>query len=278
MKINKTLTALIAGASFGLSGQVFAEGTAAGTTITNTVTLGYTVSTVPQTDLTLDVDFLVDTKVDFNLSNDETLQKVLTVNLGRESEVEIIKSTENGNLSTLNSGLNYQPNENFFGRDEFTLKVKDNYISSIQQVIELVVINVNDAPSVTLSMNTDYIVSPKSQVILSAQITDIDSQDLVISWQQISGPTVDFSIENDKHTLLFIAPNPSPFTSVPMRFELKVDDGIQQTSTQVNLSVETKSAGSIVYLILFLIASSLIRIMRTYCSSYLRGVIIAKGI
>ena len=72
MKLNKTLIALAAGASFGLSGQVFAEGTIAGTDIENTVTLGYTVNTVPQTDLTQTATFKVDSRVEFTFTMDET--------------------------------------------------------------------------------------------------------------------------------------------------------------------------------------------------------------
>ncbi|MGB3727276.1 MAG: hypothetical protein WA981_16110 [Glaciecola sp.] len=72
MKLNKTLTALAVSASLGLSGQAFAEGTIAGTDITNTVTLGYTVNTVEQTDLTQSATFKVDTRVEFALTMDET--------------------------------------------------------------------------------------------------------------------------------------------------------------------------------------------------------------
>ncbi len=123
MKINKTLTALIAGASFGLSGQVFAEGTAAGTTITNTVTLGYTVSTVPQTDLTLDVDFLVDTKVDFNLSNDETATVKVTPKGNNYISTYTLNSDSNDtldfSLATTDLGAGDQ--------DFLTGTVKDNF-------------------------------------------------------------------------------------------------------------------------------------------------------
>ncbi len=64
MNINKTLTALIAGASLGMSGQVFAVGTESGTTITNNVTLSYEVSGISQNNLTEEAAFKVDTKID----------------------------------------------------------------------------------------------------------------------------------------------------------------------------------------------------------------------
>ncbi len=67
MKINKTLTALIAGASLGMSGQAFAAGTAAGTSIKNTATLNFKVSSVQQGELTNFATFLVDNKVNLSL-------------------------------------------------------------------------------------------------------------------------------------------------------------------------------------------------------------------
>jgi len=71
MRINKTLTALIAGASIGMSGQAFSAATPlteAGTEITNKVTLDYSVDGQDQDDVaSADLSFLVDTKVDFTL-------------------------------------------------------------------------------------------------------------------------------------------------------------------------------------------------------------------
>ncbi len=74
MKMNKTLLALAASASFGLSGQAFAAVTAAGETISNSVTLSYTINAVGQTPVvSADVDFLVDNKVDMSLALDGSL-------------------------------------------------------------------------------------------------------------------------------------------------------------------------------------------------------------
>jgi len=72
MKLNTKLKALAAATAIGLSGHAMAEGTAAGTSIENTVTLGYTVNTIAQADLIQTADFTVDTKVDFTLEMNET--------------------------------------------------------------------------------------------------------------------------------------------------------------------------------------------------------------
>ena len=68
MKLNKTLTALAIGASFGLSGQAFAAGTPSGEQITNTVKLDYSVSGIDQNQLQDQAQFIVDNKIDMTFS------------------------------------------------------------------------------------------------------------------------------------------------------------------------------------------------------------------
>jgi len=68
MKINKTLTALIAGASLGLSGQAMAANTEAGQNIDNSVTLDYFVSGVAQSQENATSTFKVDNKIDMTLT------------------------------------------------------------------------------------------------------------------------------------------------------------------------------------------------------------------
>jgi hypothetical protein len=77
MKINKTLTALIAGASLGMSGQAMALGTQAGTEIKNEVTLTYAVSSAPQSDVTGSAQFKVDNKIDMSLTWDTAALKTV---------------------------------------------------------------------------------------------------------------------------------------------------------------------------------------------------------
>ena len=77
MKINKTLTALIAGASLGMSGQTFAVGTQAGTLIPNVVTLQYNVSGISQDDETASSTFTVDNRIDMTLSWNDTVGSII---------------------------------------------------------------------------------------------------------------------------------------------------------------------------------------------------------
>jgi len=70
MKVNKTLTALIAGASLGLSGQAFSadERAEAGTSIMNTAVMTYTVGSVTGNTTDGSISFTVDKRIDVTLT------------------------------------------------------------------------------------------------------------------------------------------------------------------------------------------------------------------
>lgn len=70
MKLNKNIMALATAAAFGLSGQAFAAGTPAGTSISNTAILSYTVNSTSVPTTSSDAVFQVDTKVDLTLTYD----------------------------------------------------------------------------------------------------------------------------------------------------------------------------------------------------------------
>jgi len=101
MKVNKTLTALIASAGLGLSGHAFAAGTASGTVIQNTVTLGYTVDSQAQDAVSASEDFTVDTKVDFTL----VLQSSATQNVTPGKDYVATYLLTNTGNATLNFDL-----------------------------------------------------------------------------------------------------------------------------------------------------------------------------
>ncbi len=98
MKLNKNILALATAAAFGLSGQAFAEGTLAGTSIDNTVTLGYTVNSVAQDDLTKITAFLVDKKVYFALSDVESATVKVTPNGNNYVATFLLSSDSNDTL------------------------------------------------------------------------------------------------------------------------------------------------------------------------------------
>lgn len=112
MKVNKTLTALIASAGLGLSGHAFAAGTDANTDITNTVSLDYKVSGVDQNDVTSNATFKVDHKVDMNLTSDTASADTVP---GESVDLEYsITNTGNKDLAyslsiTNNGDVNHTP-------------------------------------------------------------------------------------------------------------------------------------------------------------------------
>jgi len=69
MKLNNKILALASVAAFGLSGQAMAIGTAAGTPITNEVTLNFKVGGATQVELKDDTGFMVDNKIIMALEN-----------------------------------------------------------------------------------------------------------------------------------------------------------------------------------------------------------------
>ncbi len=83
MKMNKTLTALVAGASIGLSGQVLAVGTTSNQIVANKVTLDYSVGTTSQTAIESTSTFNVDNRIDTTLAgpadSDAEPNKTLTM-------------------------------------------------------------------------------------------------------------------------------------------------------------------------------------------------------
>jgi uncharacterized repeat protein (TIGR01451 family) len=100
MKINKTLTALIAGASIGMSGQALSAVNGAGTTLSNTASLTYTVGGATATSDSEDtLDFAVDKKIDFTLTEVNAMAKVFPGLLSstNDDRVYTFKLTNAGN-------------------------------------------------------------------------------------------------------------------------------------------------------------------------------------
>ena len=122
MKINKALTALIAGASLGLSGQVLAanEGSQAGNLISNKVVMTYTVgSATGNTTESNEAQFMVDRRIDFTLTASDILG---TVNPGDDvstNPTEIVFTYKITNLTNAVSQQYKVSAANLSGSDKF---------------------------------------------------------------------------------------------------------------------------------------------------------------
>lgn len=112
MKLNKSIMALATAAAFGMSGQVFAAGTVAGTSVTNTVSLDYAVSGTQQASEAASVAFTVDHKINFTVDK-VGADQIITTDTQPGSTVEYtfrVINTGNGhvdfNLNVVDETLN----------------------------------------------------------------------------------------------------------------------------------------------------------------------------
>ena len=164
---------------------------------------------------------------------------------------KIIKQADNGNVALNNISesinLSYAPIADFYGQDDFSIEISDSYITTSPYTVNLTVLTVNDAPTITINSNIESSVKANTQVILTAQVTDIDSDDINITWQQISGPAVNYTLNDNATHLTFIAPAASEPTDI--LFEAQADDGDGKSSAQHIVTIEpTKSSsGSFSY-------------------------------
>lgn len=96
MKLNKNITALAAAAALGISGQAFAVGTSAGTAISNTVDLNYSVSSVAQDAVTATSNFIVDNRIDVTVVSNTPTETIVPGQLQVPFQFTI---TNQGNLA-----------------------------------------------------------------------------------------------------------------------------------------------------------------------------------
>src|SRR5882672_1483201 len=81
---------------FAVSGQVFAQNTLSGSTISNTATVNYTVSAVAQAPVTASTSFTVDTVIKFNVTGGATVD----VAPGQPNRVQVFTLTNTSNIDS----------------------------------------------------------------------------------------------------------------------------------------------------------------------------------
>ena len=94
-----------------------------------------------------------------------------------------ISDPEEGNYSLDSTALVYQPNPNFFGVDQITLRLEDNVSLFADVSIEFIVLPVNDAPSLTTALSIDHPENEMDVITLAAD--DIEGD--VLTWSLIGG-------------------------------------------------------------------------------------------
>ena len=126
-----------------------------------------------------------------------------------------------------------------------------------ETVVELIIQNDNQAPTVSLSSPSS--VNEGDSVTITAAVADAENHDLVLYWQQKSGPEVVFS--NSENSLNFTAPEVTGNDTVV--FEITVSDPELSTTELVSISVQDtdrnrKSGGSFGWLTLFFLLMAFI--------------------
>ena len=202
MKLNKTLTALAIGASFGLSGQAFAATTPAGTTISNTVDLKYTVSSVIQTPVTASSNFKVDNKIDMTVVSNTPTKTIVPGAQAIEFQYTItnegnfaqsfalsISDAIAGELSTLDDTNTSGLNVTFFSDAAHTIQVPT---VGGKQVLNLS----KDAAATTVYALVDF---PKTtdEAAPNDLLVDTDIIGLVMTTQAVNSDGSAISADTD---------------------------------------------------------------------------------
>jgi uncharacterized repeat protein (TIGR01451 family) len=88
--------AVVALGTIGLSGTAFAQNTASGTSIVNTATVNYTVSSIAQTPINASATFVVDTVINLNVTGGTTVN----VTPGQANAVTVFTVTNTSNITS----------------------------------------------------------------------------------------------------------------------------------------------------------------------------------
>lgn len=95
-QMRRVSVAVVALGTIGLSGTAFAQNTASGTSVVNTATVNYTVSSIAQTPVTASASFLVDTVINLNVTGGTTVN----VTPGQANAVTVFTVTNTSNITS----------------------------------------------------------------------------------------------------------------------------------------------------------------------------------
>lgn len=120
----------------------------------------------------------------FSTTEDITLDEQLSI-INLENDIltyEIISNSSNGTTEVNQNGdVQYTPNSNFYGSDNFTVKVSDEYGNFTEKTINLTIIESNDAPTAdTQSFSIQ-------SLPLTAQLMADDVENDELSFELIEG-------------------------------------------------------------------------------------------
>jgi alpha-tubulin suppressor-like RCC1 family protein len=128
--------------------------------------------------------------------------------------------------------VEYTPNADYNGDDSFTFTVTDLEGTSEPGTVNITVTPVNDAPVASVSSVWRMV---GQTVVLEADVTDVDGDDVTVDWSQSGGPTLDLS---DTNAPSFVARAAGAYT-----FDVTVSDGTEEQDFTVDLNVMDVASG-----------------------------------
>ena len=149
-----------------------------------------------------------------------------TSNYGSHAIFSIESPPTHGSLQGTLPNLQYVPDENYFGQDEFTYKITIGSFSKIF-IRPLSIAGIQEIP--TSNAGSDQSVDPSSAVTLDgSQSLDVDGDSITYHWVQTSGSPVTLT-DNTIATPLLTTPS----TGDTLSFMLTVSDGIATSNPDV---------------------------------------------
>ncbi|TMP00219.1 hypothetical protein CWC14_03185 [Pseudoalteromonas sp. S3260] len=173
-----------------------------------------------------------------DITVDEDINTVLDViandtdDNGDTLRVESFTQPSFGTVESNNGVLTYIPDSNYYGMDSFTYVVSDGELFSEETLVNLDVLPVNDAPTITPMASSQ--VSEGKSTTITAQASDIDSDMLTYSWVQSAGTEVVITGESTD-AINIQAPYVSEESQ--LTFVLSVSDGELTTNSLVEVTL-----------------------------------------
>jgi hypothetical protein len=171
-----------------------------------------------QTNLTVDEDSSINFSHHFTDNEEDQLS------------FELVTEPNNGRVN-FDNGAHYIPNENFYGIDEFTVKVIDEHGNFIEQILTVNITPVNDTPYIN---GDEFTVNEDETLQVQLSITDIENDEISLALKQTANHgQVDV---NDTGQLSY-QPNDNFFGSDQLTLLLSDNQGGSQSVT-LTITVE----------------------------------------
>lgn len=153
----------------------------------------------------------------------------------------ILEQPQKGTIVPMNENATtiiYNPNQNFFGNDQFTYEIEDGYNGTASAVVSVVIVPVNDAP-VPIDDNTSTLEDTPVIIPVTSNDYDVDGGDSIIRLVAVSvpanGTTAIADGEPDNNAVIVYTPAKN-FNGADA-FTYVISDGLTNGTGNVDVSV-----------------------------------------